>query len=352
MSSKWIFTVLLLAAFAVFSKWVIEDLRLPIQADVQKRANAQLKAIDFENVTVLVDGRDVTVTGSVMHAFVKDKASELLHGVWGVRLVNNQLVVVADDVQEANIDLALFNFNADIDSKTLTLSGRVTDVKQHRFLLQHVNAAFAHLTVQDALQVGAQDFPAGNDILVLMLEKLAHLYQGELDVSAEGVHLNGVVIAQQTEEELRQSLQGSSTGLLTLPVRLQLQIAQTLDDDTCVREVNTLVDKERVQFAFGKSRLHKNSSSVLDRVASIIARCQTTIEISGYTDSKGDAGYNQTLSENRAKAVRRYLQDKGIDVIRLQAMGYGEKSPVADNGSKRGRALNRRIEFRLIETET
>jgi outer membrane protein OmpA-like peptidoglycan-associated protein len=55
-----------------------------------------------------------------------------------------------------------------------------------------------------------------------------------------------------------------------------------------------------------------------------------------------------TLSNNRAKSVVQYLQRLGIDASRMVSQGYGETKPVGDNATDEGRALNRRVEFKLI----
>ena len=70
------------------------------------------------------------------------------------------------------------------------------------------------------------------------------------------------------------------------------------------------------------------------------------VEVAGHTDSVGAESYNQSLSERRAKAVKSYLVERGIDADRLTVRGYGESEPVADNATKEGRAENRRVELR------
>jgi outer membrane protein OmpA-like peptidoglycan-associated protein len=72
-------------------------------------------------------------------------------------------------------------------------------------------------------------------------------------------------------------------------------------------------------------------------------------EIQGHTDNIGSAVYNQGLSERRAKAVRDYLLDLGIDSSRLDAVGFGLDRPAVSNETEIGRARNRRIEFRRID---
>jgi OmpA-OmpF porin, OOP family len=74
--------------------------------------------------------------------------------------------------------------------------------------------------------------------------------------------------------------------------------------------------------------------------------------ITGHTDSRGSAEYNQRLSERRAAVVANYLTTKGIDQGRIKTFGMGENVPVADNDTDAGRARNRRVEFVITGTKT
>lgn len=65
-------------------------------------------------------------------------------------------------------------------------------------------------------------------------------------------------------------------------------------------------------------------------------------------DDRGKDAYNKKLSQRRAEAVVTYLVNKGIDAGRLEPIGYGEEKPVADNGTKEGRAANRRVVFTIV----
>jgi outer membrane protein OmpA-like peptidoglycan-associated protein len=75
---------------------------------------------------------------------------------------------------------------------------------------------------------------------------------------------------------------------------------------------------------------------------------QTIIEITGHTDSTGDAMYNQGLSERRASSVGRYIEAQGIRPVRIVTKGFGPRMPVAPNDTPAGRQQNRRVELRLI----
>jgi OOP family OmpA-OmpF porin len=101
-----------------------------------------------------------------------------------------------------------------------------------------------------------------------------------------------------------------------------------------------------VTFAFDSDEITGASMATLDVAAETLRECpnvHTTVE--GHTDSVGDDAYNQGLSQRRAESVSDYLSSHGVSPDRLQAKGYGESRPVADNSTDDGRALNRRVEL-------
>lgn len=105
-----------------------------------------------------------------------------------------------------------------------------------------------------------------------------------------------------------------------------------------------------VYFDLDKYDLKAESYKEIDNLLQILTRHPTMkVEIAGHTDSLKDEAYNQTLSENRAKAVVDYLVGKGIDPSRLSPKGYGEDVPVTTNATPEGRAENRRVEFIVLE---
>ncbi|NNM13661.1 MAG: OmpA family protein, partial [Gammaproteobacteria bacterium] len=75
------------------------------------------------------------------------------------------------------------------------------------------------------------------------------------------------------------------------------------------------------------------------------------IEVAGHTDSTGTDSYNNALSKSRAAAVALYLRNKGIGSERLTVKGYGESTPIADNSTKQGRALNRRVVLKILNQD-
>jgi len=95
--------------------------------------------------------------------------------------------------------------------------------------------------------------------------------------------------------------------------------------------------------------IKKTSKKTLDEAVAVLKEhSDVRLEISGHTDSDGNRDHNIDLSARRAEAVRKYLVDAGIDSARLTSRGAGPDEPVADNKTKANKALNRRIEFKLM----
>jgi len=105
-----------------------------------------------------------------------------------------------------------------------------------------------------------------------------------------------------------------------------------------------------INFDFDKSNIKPEFQPVLDEAAAILAKhANVSVVIEGHTDSIGTEAYNQKLSERRADSVKKYLVGKGIASSRLETVGYGELRPIASNDTAEGRAMNRRVEFKVSE---
>ncbi|MEM9884726.1 MAG: OmpA family protein [Bacteroidota bacterium] len=107
---------------------------------------------------------------------------------------------------------------------------------------------------------------------------------------------------------------------------------------------------QSIQFEIASAVLKSQSYLILKEVAEVLQRYPyLTINIEGHTDDVGRTAANQLLSEQRAKACYEFLLSLGLDSERMSYVGYGELRPLRNNGSKEGRAYNRRVEFKLYE---
>ncbi|MEC4004232.1 OmpA family protein [Flavobacterium sp. SUN052] len=105
-----------------------------------------------------------------------------------------------------------------------------------------------------------------------------------------------------------------------------------------------------ILFDTAKSSFQKQTYPVLEAITSILKEYPySNFSIEGHTDSDGKDAANQTLSENRATAVKDYLVEHGIAASRLTSAGYGETKPIDTNKTKAGKANNRRVEVKLVK---
>lgn len=101
-------------------------------------------------------------------------------------------------------------------------------------------------------------------------------------------------------------------------------------------------------FETNKDIIKSSSFASLNDLAKVLKNnTQAKLHLEGHTDNVGEDGSNQTLSENRAIAVKKYLASKGISEDRITTAGFGESRPVASNDEEQGRTLNRRVEMNI-----
>jgi outer membrane protein OmpA-like peptidoglycan-associated protein len=107
----------------------------------------------------------------------------------------------------------------------------------------------------------------------------------------------------------------------------------------------TITDND-VMFGFDKYSLSDEAKAQLDEFAAVVMDVEgdAYVEIQGHTDNIGSEAYNLELGYKRAEAAMRYLNmEQGIPLFRMNVISYGEFKPIADNSTKEGRAMNRRV---------
>lgn len=154
----------------------------------------------------------------------------------------------------------------------------------------------------------------------------------------------------------------AAPGFLTQGKRVQTRPGDSVVLDFVLKEVpktqlvvltkQKIEIKKQVHFATDKDVILPDSTPLLDEVASTILSNDRLrlIRIEGHTDAVGDDAHNLDLSQRRAQSVMRSLLERGIEPVRLKAIGYGETKPIGDNKTAKGKAQNRRVEF-MIEAQ-
>ena len=133
-------------------------------------------------------------------------------------------------------------------------------------------------------------------------------------------------------------IQAFDQSLVLSPDKLKLELDTTGQ-----------VTLEGIFFDTDKATLKPESNRALTAAGALMRQYpDLVLEVQGHTDSKGDDAHNQDLSQRRAKAVVSALVESGIPSSRLEARGFGETVPVADNSTREGRAENRRVEMHKL----
>lgn len=138
-------------------------------------------------------------------------------------------------------------------------------------------------------------------------------------------------LLDQQATEIRQSLANDGITVVNTGDKLVVTLPQDITFDT------------------GSSEVRASLASELNKLAANFVKYKNSnLQVIGHTDNVGDAGYNQTLSEQRAGAVAAYLINGGVEPNRIRTSGAGENQPVASNLTPEGRAQNRRVEILVL----
>lgn len=136
------------------------------------------------------------------------------------------------------------------------------------------------------------------------------------------------------EAQLRQTLNNTGVSVTRTPDGIKLNMPGA------------------ISFPSGQSGLMSSFYPVLESVSLVLKEYgDTSIKVSGHTDSTGGADLNQRLSEQRAESVANFLSTQGVARARMQVYGYGPRYPIADNRSESGKAANRRVEIDILNPQ-
>lgn len=120
---------------------------------------------------------------------------------------------------------------------------------------------------------------------------------------------------------------------------------QVVEDTDSIR----LIMPGNITFKTDSADINASFYPVLNSVARVLNKySNSTVMVSGHTDSTGAADYNLNLSRERAGSVAAYLQGQGVKQSRFEVLGLGSSNPIASNETANGRAQNRRVEIKII----
>jgi len=170
-----------------------------------------------------------------------------------------------------------------------------------------------------------------------------------------GALIGGVLCAIMDTDEVQEDPDSDGDGVLDsmdqcpgTPPGVAVDAIGCRIPEVVMEPAPEIIILEGVNFHHDSSVLTADSGAILDQTAKTLrTHPDMVVTVAGHTDSDGTAEYNQWLSERRANAVMDYLIANGANVANLSATGYGEDKPIVDNGTKEGKAKNRRVELHI-----
>ncbi|WP_298837832.1 OmpA family protein [uncultured Roseobacter sp.] len=237
------------------------------------------------------------------------------------------------------------------------LRGRITDEKMREVADSFARARFGSENVYTAARIVPGlpgDWPAR---VLTGIEALGFLNNGAVIVSADSVQLSGASgdpDASDTIARLMVSKLGQNAAF-DIDVRYLEEldpVASLPTPEECEARIGEIVAASKINFEPGSATIDASALSIMDEIAGVLQECgDLRLEVQGHTDSQGREEMNLALSQARAESVLNELRARRVLTGSFLARGYGEATPVADNGTEEGREANRRIEFRLIQPE-
>ena len=237
------------------------------------------------------------------------------------------------------------------------LRGRLGDETQRTVVTSFAQAHFGSEAAHMAARV-VPDLPPEWPVRVLAgLEALSLLTNGIVTVTGDALSLSGVTQDENANSKiarlLADKLGDTEPYFLDITYRAPPEpVDTTPPPEECEARIAAVQATGKITFEPGSANITSTSLDSVNAIAAILEECgDIRLEIQGHTDSQGREEMNQQLSQARAQSVLNMLRARRILTSSYVARGYGESTPIADNDTEEGREANRRIEFRLIETD-
>lgn len=194
---------------------------------------------------------------------------------------------------------------------------------------------------------------------IALTQEVAKRKVAEAEIANAGQQRNQLLLDQRTNEANAAQIRANAATLGAVVAQkdaadaqarnaeLEAQLADMAAKKT---ERGMVITMNDVLFGTDQASLTSDGLAAAQKLANFLQNNpQRNVLVEGFADSTGATGYNQTLSERRARAVQAALEGLGIAPNRVATRGYGESFPVADNATAENRRLNRRVEIVLSD---
>ncbi len=308
-----------------------------IPKELVKRIQNRLQENKIDWVAVRAKDRDITVSGVAPSIELHQKVVDITKQTIGVRRVKDNISPTVITPYSMNISYK--------KGDEVSFSGYMPSKDSMENLFKIVDIKLPKLKITKRVDIGAGEPIEWEKLISVLSLILQDLELATINVVDTKVSISGKCQNSEQRDKIVESLQRFRSRGFDIQQRI---IAMDESKIICQNKFNTLLSEQKILFKVGKSKLKPQNETLLKNLVDISLLCSNTkIDIVGHTDSKGNQIKNQELSLSRAKAVVAKLFELGIPLDRMRAIGRGSKEPIADNNTDEGRAINRRIEFRV-----
>ena len=250
--------------------------------------------------------------------------------------------------ENAPISAQAPQFRIQVQRGELLLAGHTSSLRHEQAILEVAESSFPDRRVVTQFEALGIVPDTWSESTVLILRLLQDTSSAEAIVSANEIRIRSLITDEPAWQDRFDLFRAA------VPPHMVIDSETILVDPSI--SVSTICERAFESFELGpinfeSSGVEFRSSAYprLDRLIALANACQDSqIQITGHTDGSGDESWNKDLSLRRASAVGDYLVKGGIDPERLQVSGVGPDEPVADDSTRYGRSLNRRIEIEWL----
>ncbi|MBI1362142.1 MAG: OmpA family protein [Alphaproteobacteria bacterium] len=322
----------------------------PNGVDWQKAAITGLEALQHldRGSAELRDGR-LLVTGQAPSDAVATEASA-------------RVSAAGDNVRIISEIAGPSEWTATLDNGKLVFAGKVASRDAQDLLRKSAGAAFGATPVEDNTVVGATG--SWEKRIAAAMPNFSKFQSGKITIQGTAITITGkapgsaLSYLKQDMDRIRDNFTVSYDVAEVAPAVTEIAGVDLQASGgeqkraACEEAFQKIMADNDILFDSKLAEIDRRSGAVLDKLVTVARSCAALrIEIQGYTDATGPRSKNIELSRNRAEAVRDYLVQNGVAASKLTAKGFGPDHPAASNRTKKGRAQNRRIEFKVSMAE-
>lgn len=326
-----------------------------IQAEITDGVNKRLDSSGYPSSNVSTDGRRTTVqigNTDLDDVYVHALAASTTCSTWAGELTcpsNVDIERVAAAAKPAVATSRPHQFEVVRDAESVFLRGEVPSAAEHERIVNLAGGYFGQ--VKDEMRIsnemaGANYAPAADRAISVV----NRLVSGQASWSGEQLSISGTADSGDIGAARAEFDKAATSGMLgRFDVRALERSGARRQE--CNAAFNDALANATIRFQTGSATIDAGNDELFQHLVSLASTCPGNLTVEGHTDSRGDAEMNSALSMSRASAVRDALAALGIEAARMNAVGYGEENPIADNESAAGRAKNRRIAISVDDPE-